>query len=99
MGKNNPLAAIRFPELFMAVTWPKWTQQHPKIVGLFSHSLALPKKQFPAWKTMGKSSKIMGEETQPLIITKMISQPKENEVKNQNSQQRSHPPEANKNTS
>ena len=83
MGKKIPIVAIRFPESFMALTWPKWTQQHPKIVGLFSHSLALPKKRFPTWKTMGKCSKIAGEEIRPLIITKMIYQPKENEVNNQ----------------
>ena len=48
MGKNNPLAAIQFPESFMALTWPKWTQQHPKIVGLFSHSLCKPILFFPS---------------------------------------------------
>ena len=44
MGKNNPLATIRFLESFMALTWPKRTQQHPKFMGLFSHSLATQKQ-------------------------------------------------------
>ena len=33
MGKTTPLAAIRIPGSFMALTWPKQTQSAPKIHG------------------------------------------------------------------
>ena len=60
MGKKSPLAAIQFPETIMALTWPKQSQKHPKIVGLFSHSLALPKNDFQLGKQWENAPKLWG---------------------------------------
>ena len=50
LGRNKSDWATWIPESFMALTWPKRIQKHPKFMALFSHSLGNTKQQnFPQW--------------------------------------------------
>ena len=60
MGKNNPLAAIQFPYLFMALMWPKWTQKNQKQFWVSSPTRWHYQQRFPSYKKWENVAKSWG---------------------------------------
>ena len=61
MGKTTSLAAIRIPDSFMALTWPKRTQSAPKIHGsIFPIGCITLNMKFPNRGEVERTQKLPG---------------------------------------